>query len=313
MTDIDIVIDSKLIAYRDEKQIFNIDALGTVLIITRKADALGFPLQPESLITKGGGQVSGLGGRAINKILQSHGVNNQVGTESGRTSRGAISLAKDYAEWLNSLNNEGLANLDKIEMWWVGRFVDYFNTEPFKLNYDQAKTLVMMFRDLLDQAIDRQRKTPGKTYVGTVLQHLIGAKLELALPDTHVSHIGASVADSVSERSGDFVIDDAIIHCTTAPSRELIQKCKINLQTGKRPIILTLNRMIGAAEGLAEELNVDGRIEMMDALQFIAANLYKMSLFKTSHRKITIEKLVQKYNKIVDEYESDASLRIEIG
>jgi hypothetical protein len=313
MTDIDIEIESKLKAYRDEKQIFNIGALGTVLVITRKADTLGFPLQPDSLITKGGGQVSGLSGRAINKILQSHGVSNQVGTESRRTSRGTINLAKDYAEWLNSLNNRGVAKLAKIEIWWVDRFVDYFNTEPFKLNYDQAKTLVMVLRDLLDQAIDRQRKTPGKTYVGTVLQHLIGAKLELALPDTDVSHNGASVADSVSERSGDFVIDDAIIHCTTAPSRELIQKCKMNLQCGKRPIILTLNRMIGAAEGLAEELNVEGRIEMMDALQFLAANLYEMSLFKASQRKITIEKLVQKYNEIVNEYESDASLRIEIG
>jgi hypothetical protein len=82
MTDIDIEIESKLKAYRDEKQIFNIGALGTVLVITRKADTLGFPLQPDSLITKGGGQVSGLSGRAINKILQSHGVSNQVGTES---------------------------------------------------------------------------------------------------------------------------------------------------------------------------------------------------------------------------------------
>lgn len=306
-------LQAKLLAFREEKQIVNIGSLGTVLVITSKAKILEFPLDPSELITQGGGQVSGLSGRAINKILAEHGVNNQVGTESGRTSRGTINLAKDYAEWLNSLNSEGTVQLDQIEAWWVERFVDYFNTEPFKLNYDQAKTLVVVLRNLLDQAIDRQRKTPGKTYVGAVLQHLVGAKLELALPEAGITHNGASVSDSVSDRSGDFVIDDAILHCTTAPSPELMRKCKANLQSGKRPIILTLPKMIGAAEGMAEQLDIEGRVEMMDALQFLAANLYEMSLFKASERKITIDKLVEKYNEIVSTYESDASLRIQIG
>lgn len=304
---------AELIAFRDEKQIVNVGALGTVLVITRRAKSLGFPLDSSNLITKGGGQVSGLSGRAINKILAEHGVSNLVGTESGRTSRGTPNLALSYAELLNSLNSQGLAPLDQIEAWWVDRFIEYFNTEPFKLNYDQAKTLVVVLRNLLDQAIDRQRKSPGKTYIGAVLQHLVGAKLELALPNANITHNGASVSDAVSDRSGDFVIDEAIIHCTTAPSEELMRKCKANLQSGKRPIILTLSKMIGAAEGMAEQMDIEGRVEMMDALQFLAANLYEMSLFKATERKITIDRLVEKYNEIVSTYESDASLRIEIG
>jgi hypothetical protein len=306
-------LSAKLTAFRDEKQIVNVGALGTVLVITRKAKKTDFPLNPDGLITDGGGQVKGLSGRSINKILKEHGVNNQVGTESGRTSRGTPNLARAYADFLNDLKTQDLAHIDKIEAWWVARFVDYFNTKPFKLNYDQSKTLVSVLRNLLDQAIDRQRKTPGKTYVGAVLQHLVGAKLELALPDIQITHNGFSVADIVSDRSGDFAIDNAIIHCTTAPSEALMQKCKANIETGKHPIILTISKMIGAAEAKTEELGIDGRVEIMDALQFLACNLYEMSLFKAAQRKITIDKLIEKYNEIVSIHESDASLRIEVG
>lgn len=209
----------------------------------------------------------------------------------------------------------GLPTLDPddiaaIEGWWVERFVDYFNSEPFRLNYDSSRTLASVIRNLLDQAIDRQKKSPGKTYVGAVLQHLVGAKLELALPELTITHNGASVADSVSARSGDFVIDNTIIHCTTAPSEALMRKCQGNIRAGQQPIILTITKMMGAAEGLAENLGIEGRVEVMDALQFLAANLYEMSLFKVSDRKITVMRLIEKYNEIIMNHEADASLRI---
>lgn len=169
-------------------------------------------------------------------------------------------------------------------------------------------------QDVLNQAIERQKKSPGRTYVGAVLQHLVGAKLELALPTITIVHHGFSVADAVSERSGDFVIDDVAIHCTSAPSESLLKKCKANLQSGKRPMILTIGKMIGAAEGMAEGLGIEGRVEIMDALQFLTANLYEMSLFRAADRKVTLERLVNKYNEIVLAKEAgDQSLRIELA
>jgi len=71
--------------------------------------------------------------------------------------------------------------------------------------------------------------------------------------------------------------------------------------------------MWGSDEGLAETVGIDGRFEMMDALQFTAAHLYETGLFKAARRKITIDNLIEKYNEIVSAHESDASLRIEIG
>jgi hypothetical protein len=303
-------LEDALIQFKSDHHLSGVGALGTVLVLTRKANVEGLPFDLDRIITPGGGQVSGLNGASINKILKSHGVSQKVGTESGRTSRGTPTLARGYVAFLHDLLPLTADDVSAIETWWVARFIDYFNTEPFKLNYDSSKTLASVMRNLLDQALERQKKSPGKTYVGAVLQHLIGAKLELALPELEIGHNGASVADSVSARAGDFVLDNAIIHCTTAPSEALLRKCEANIQAGQHPIILTLSKMIGAAEGLAEQAGIDGRVEVMDALQFLAANLYEMSLFRAADRKITVVRLIEKYNEIVAAHEADASLRI---
>ncbi|MEB0135708.1 DUF4928 family protein [Actimicrobium sp. CCC2.4] len=307
---IPLSLEVALARFKVDFQVGGAGALGTVLVLTRKAMVGGLPFDPEKLLTPGGGQVAGLSGANINKILAGYGVTQQVGTESGRTSRGTPALAGQYAAFLHALPRLSASDIADIEAWWVSRFTDYFNSAPFKLNYDSSKTLASVIRNLLDQALERQKKSPGKTYVGAVLQHLVGAKLELALPALKITHNGASVADAVSARSGDFVIDNAIIHCTTAPSEALMRKCEANLKAGQHPIILTIAKMIGAAEGLAENAGIEGRVEVMDALQFLAANLYEMSLFKAADRKVTVIRLIEKYNQIVAAHEADASLRI---
>lgn len=305
------LLESLLVQFKAHHQIVNIGSLGTVLILSRKAKINGLPFDNEKLLTPGGGQVSGLNGKAINNILASYEVPHIVGTESGRTSRGTPNLAKVYVELLHGMMPISPEELDGIENWWVERCVEYFSAQPFKLNYDTTKTLAFVIRNLLDQALQRQKKSPGKTYIGAVLQHLVGAKLELALPELKINHNGASVADTVSSRSGDFMIDNAIIHCTTAPSEALLYKCKANLQAGHHPIILTTSsKSISVAEGLAENIGIEGRVEIMDALQFLAANIYEMSLFKAAERKLTVIRLIEKYNEIVATHEADPSLRI---
>ena len=303
-------LENALIGFKDQHAVTGVGALGTVLVLTRKAHKDGLPFDTGRLLTAGGGQVSGLGGANINKILLSHGITQRVGTESGRTSRGTPALAREYAAFVDALMPLSADDVEAMEVWWTERFVDYFNSEPFRLNYDSSKTLASVIRNLLDQALQRQKKSPGKTYVGAVLQHLVGAKLELALPELEIGHNGASVADSVSARAGDFVIDNAIIHCTTAPSEALMRKCLANLQAGQHPIILTIGQKLVAAEVLAEQMGIEGRVEVMDALQFLAANLYEMSLFKAADRKVTVVRLIEKYNQIIAIHEADASLRI---
>ncbi len=148
---------------------------------------------------------------------------------------------------------------------------------------------------------------------GAMLQHLVGAKLELAIPEVAIGHNGFSVSDSVSNRSGDFVIDDSVIHVTTSPGEAVIRKCKSNIDSGAKPIILTLADGVTVARALATNAGLAGRIDIMDAEQFLTGNLHELSLFKSTARRPTLECLVEAYNRIIQENETDPSLRIEIG
>jgi len=76
--------------------------------------------------------------------------------------------------------------------------------------------------------------------VGAMLQHLVGAKLDVVLGEGKIHHHGFSVADHSTARQSDFQIETVAIHVTTHPSEALISKCADNLQAGLKPLIITL-------------------------------------------------------------------------
>lgn len=94
-------LEAALVQFKADYQVGGVGALGTVLVLTRKAKVLGLPFDLDKLLTPGGGQVAGLSGSNINKILATHCVLQKVGTESGRTSRGTPTLAKQYVAFLH--------------------------------------------------------------------------------------------------------------------------------------------------------------------------------------------------------------------
>jgi len=49
----------------------------------------------------------------------------------------------------------------------------------------------------------------------------------------------------------------------------------------------------------------------MEIEQFIATNIYERSGFNRDQRPITVDKLIERYNSIVEQCEDDPSLRIE--
>ncbi|MBD0383273.1 DUF4928 family protein [Paenibacillus sedimenti] len=299
--------------YRTEKGLTSKGQLAVILHVSRLAKNNGLPLDPSTLVAESKGQVLGLGKAAVQSILKDHGINRVLAEEGGRTSRGSVGNMQDYVAFLNNLHASSLANLEIIENWWIQRVRDYFSSQPFTLRYDTSKSIRAIVRDLLSQAIKRQKENPGTMYEGAVLQHLVGAKLSLVLTDKQVEHHGFSVSDSVSGRSGDFIIDDVIIHVTTAPGEALMRKCKRNLESGARPIIVTTYSSMAGAESLARIQEIDGRIDLLEAEQFIATNVYELSKFQTADRKFTVEKLIDKYNEIVELCETDPSIKVTIG
>ncbi len=132
------------------------------------------------------------------------------------------------------------------------------------------------------------------------------------MPSAPTIH-GAAVSDAVSDRDGDFVFEDVVIHVTTSPGEAVIRKCQRNLDDGKRPILITTYRRVPVAEGLAESAGIGDRIDIFDIEQFLASNLYELGKFAPSGRKDTAEQLIAVYNSIIDSCETDPSLKISLG
>ncbi len=148
-------------------------------------------------------------------------------------------------------------------------------------------------------------------YVGAVLQHLLGAKLEVVLGKS-LEHHGTSVADAVSNRDADFQLGDVAIHATTSAGEALLRKCQRNLDAGLKPIIITLHRSVPVAVGLAEQFGIAERIEVFDVEQFLASNLHELGKFEMAGRRESAHRLIEAYNAIVSACETDPSLRVEI-
>ena len=306
-------LEKQLAEFRDANGIKGKGQLAVALHITRLAVENGLPIDPETLRTDKEGQVKGLGKGRIQNILKDHGIARVLAEEGGRTSRGSLGNASDYVAFLNTLHKKGGVDLAAIEKWWIARVQDYFSSKPFTLKFDPSKSLRSIVSDLLAQAIKRQKDNPGTTHAGTVLQHLVGAKLDLILPEEkRVPHHGANVADSPTSRTGDFVLDDVAIHVTTAPSEALIRKCKANIEAGLRPIIVTIAESRAGVESIAKGFEIEGRIDVIEIEQFIVTNILEWSKFSESGHRIEIQRLLEAYNAIVKNVETDPSLLISL-
>jgi hypothetical protein len=286
--------------------------LSVALVLTQHARTMGLPLDPEKLVTERGGQVLGLGKGSVQSVLKRHDITRVLAKEGGRTSRGSLGKMREYVAFLNALGQQGKVDLDAVEAFWVERVQQFFSGKPFKIKLDASRSLRTVVRDVISQAEQRQKDTPGMNYAGAVLQHLVGAKLDCVLGQGHLQHNSFSTADAPNERAGDFFLGDVAIHVTTSPGEAVIDRCKENLNDGHRPILVTVQRGLTVAEGLAGNVGLADRIDIFEIEQFVALNLYEIAKFAAEGRRIAVTDLVSRYNEIVEEFETDPSLKIEL-
>jgi len=285
--------------------------LCVALVVTQHAKKFALPLDPDQLLTEAGGQVLGLGRGAVQTVLKRHGITRVLAAEGGRTSRGSINNMREYAAFLNDQQASGGIDLEAVERFWIDQVHAFFAGKPFKIRLDGSRSLRTLVRDILAQAEQRQKTTPGMYYVGGVLQHMVGAKLDCALGPGKFEHNSFSTSDAQTGRAGDFFIGDVAIHVTTSPSEAVIGRCQENLDDGYRPMLITMQRGLTVAEGLAENAGLGDRIDVFEIEQFIALNLYELGSFAADGRKVAIGDLVKRYNEIIEEWETDPSLMIE--
>ena len=288
--------------------------LSVALVVTDQARSIPFPLDPDSFLAESGTQVSGLGIAPVQAILKRHGIERVLAKEGGRTSRGSVGNMRKYLEFLNETAQRTQIDFDKVEVFWIQRVGAFFAGKPFTVKLDPSKGLRAVVRDVLKQALMRQEDSQGVTYAGAVLQHLVGAKLECAMTGVGVTleHFSFTTSDSQTDRAGDFLIGDVAIHVTTSPGEAVVRRCQENLDSGFRPIIITLQKGLTVAEGLAANAGIADRLDVFEIEQFVALNLYELGKFKATGRRIAVEEMVERYNAIIEEIETDPSLKIAI-
>ncbi|MFC1734718.1 DUF4928 family protein [Candidatus Hydrogenedentota bacterium] len=303
----------RLRQFATEHKVNSKGSLCVMLVLSRSASSRKPPFVADDFLTPQGGQVTGLGKAAVQSILNDFGISRVLAEEGGRTSRGSIKRMRAYIDLLNTLAEDGVSDFRRIEEWWIDRVREFFASKPLRLRTDPSKSLRRIVGELVEAAFSRQKECQGTMVAGAVIQHLVGAKLEIALPGTEIGHKGFSVADAPGGRKGDFVVGDTAIHVTTAPSEALIRKCRNNLEEGLRPVIITTESGTGGAGALAKNADIADRMDILEIEQFIATNVYEWSKFANQQRAVSIGELVETYNTIVDKCETDPSLKISMG
>lgn len=305
-------VEELLKSFAAEHKMLGKGPLSVALILTHRAKSMSPPFDPGSFLTENEGQVAGLSGSAVQSILADHGINRVLSEEGGRTSRGSISRMRAYIGVLNRLHDDGLLDLDVLESWWIKRVHQYFASQPLRIEADASKSLRSIIAELIQAAAERQKEYTGTMVVGAVMEHLVGAKLEAALPKVKIRHKGSSVADAPSKGKGDFEVHDTAIHVTTAPGEALIRKCGENLNANLRPLIITTAEDVDVAKRLAENAGISDRIDILDIEQFVTTNVYEWSTFKRDARRTSLDDLAKIYNRIIDECENDPGLKIAL-
>lgn len=77
-------------------------------------------------------------------------------------------------------------------------------------------------------------------------------------------------------------------------------------------MIVTLQKGMAVAEALAENKGIGDRVDVFEIEQFIALNLYELGTFGAEGRQVAVGDLVNRYNAIVDQVETDPAIKIEL-
>lgn len=290
----------------------NTNVMNAGLIVSQMV-ADGLPITDARLYSDGKSQVRGLSGPTISKILERHGETRTFTREGGRTSRGTIYLAAAFREVLNNTLIPEDINIDTVfvstqleEFFTQCVRLDYFDKQRITINLDHTRPVSVVIGEIIKATAERSDKPTG-----VVLQHLIGAKLQLRFPDIEIGSDRANAADLQTDREGDFQIGTTAFHVTTAPMEKLISRCAENKRAGYRPIILTLESKVIAARQMADNVGMSDQISVQAAETFIGNNIEEIAIYDGDKIREGLARLIRTYNARINAIEVDKSLMID--
>lgn len=101
------------------------------------------------------------------------------------------------------------------------------------------------------------------------------------------------------------------MHVTTFPQEALIRKCQRNIEDSKKPILVTSIRGFPVADSLLVNMGIRDRVDIFEITQFLSINVNELSHFKSDNNRNTISSILFTYNDIVEQVETDPSLKID--
>lgn len=182
----------------------------------------------------------------------------------------------------------------------------YFERRHLTIRLDRQLSPLTWVEEVLAAARDRSQ--------GRVEQHLVWSKLKTRHPDLVKDEHAAFAGDVQTGRAGDIVVGDLVFHVTAAPATPVIEKCVRNLQAGKHPVLATPRLSVERARTIAETVAPawHRRITFVAIEDFIAANILELAHGDSRRLFTVLEQTLHRYNEVVAQHESDASLRIEV-
>lgn len=273
---------------------------------------INFSLDTGSHLTGRQGQVSGISGSGLAKILQRFDEHRVFLKEGGRTNRGVIGYVDSLLGSLRAAQlekveiNERTEIIEELQIFLVAKVREYHGQKRIEIEYDPWKTAWQTISDLLAKAKEANKDGP-------VAQYLVGAKLALRFPRIDIGNESYSTADDQLDRPGDFYLGNTAFHVTVAPLPGVYEKCIRNVQQGYRVFLLvTDQRLQGAKDNVDLIDTLRGKVSVESIETFVSQNLEELSEFKTEGLISGFRLLLEKYNERVDAVETDKSLMIEI-
>ena len=256
-------------------------------------------------------QITGLSASALRKLLGKFGETRALSAIGGRSNRGArgdVALLLAALEPLrleSQPSEERIRILTAMQRHIVDSYVSrYFALKRVKATFDVNNATWHFVNTILENAAKS-----GKA--GAVAEYLVVAKLAPCYPKKEIRNKRFSTSDVQGGFAGDFEIGSTAFHVTVAPTPELFEKCRGNLERGMRVYLLVPDvRVVGTQQNA--ELCAAGRISVKSIEQFVATNIDESCDFETGRLKTGLLRLLETYNTRVDEVELDKSLLIEI-
>ena len=298
--------------------------LALFLVVTDHLRERGLPLDADNLVVDGGGQVRRLGRPAVQKILARHGITEILAREGGRTSMGSVQKMRRYVGLLNRLHEDGLADPDSIEAFWIAKVRDFLarrRAVPGSGPGPAAEPVA---------AAARCRPKPAQCFPGAVSaggrsrrdRTSAGIRRRAVEPSGRRPPlwIGSDRRPPSTWTDPRMVVGppgralfgrgDSELHVTAGPSEAVIADCRQALDRGRHPILITLGTGTAAATHLAETAGIREQIEVFDIEHFLVVHLHLRSGFRVAGLPAELRRLVARYNEIVDREETDPSLKI---